>query len=188
MHFAKSLAASWTPTRHSRSKISRNGGASGPREERECWRRSATRLVEVDVESQRAWVLARDVRDMASAKSPNAARLLPAFDPWVIGASRRAAALLDPEHKARIYRGQGWISPALLVNGRMVGVWRHTRKGRRLLVEIEPFGMLSAWARAQLEAEVERLAEFLDCELSGSGRPIVLRRSGSHKRSGVLAA
>jgi uncharacterized protein YcaQ len=144
--------------------------------------------VEVDVESQRAWVLARDVRDMASAKSPNAARLLPAFDPWVIGASRRAAALLEPGHKARIYRGQGWISPVLLVNGRMVGVWRHTRKGRRLLVEIEPFGMLSAWARAQLEAEVERLAEFLDCELSGSGRPIVLRRSGSHKRSGVLAA
>ena len=122
--------------------------------------------VEVDVEGERAWVLARDVREMASAKSPNAARLLPAFDPWVIGASRRATALLDPGHKARIYRGQGWISPVLLVNGRMVGVWRHARKGRRLVVEIEPFGRLPAWARSQLEAEAERLAAFLDCELS----------------------
>jgi len=121
--------------------------------------------VEVDVEGTRHWVLARDVREMAAAESPNAARLLPAFDPWVIGASRSAAALLEPKHKARVYRMQGWISPVLLVDGRMVGVWKHARKGRRLLVEIEPFGKLPAWARTQVEAEAERLAEFLDCEL-----------------------
>jgi Winged helix DNA-binding domain len=53
-----------------------------------------------------------------SAKSPKTARLLPAFDPGVAGASRRAAALLDPQHKARVYRAQGWISSVLLVNGR----------------------------------------------------------------------
>jgi hypothetical protein len=111
--------------------------------------------VEVDVEGQRAWVLARDVHDMASARSPKAAQLLPAFDPWVVGASRRAAALFEPGHKARIYRGQGWISPGLLVNGRMVGVWRQARQGRRLLVEIDPFGRLPAWARAQLETEYQ---------------------------------
>jgi hypothetical protein len=121
--------------------------------------------VEVDVEGQRAWVLARDVREMASATSPNVARLLPAFDPWVVGASRDAAALLEPRHRARVYRGQGWISPVVLVNGRMVGVWRHARKGRRLLVELEPFGRLPAWARTQLEAEAARLAAFLNCGL-----------------------
>ena len=138
----------------------------GPRQGARMLEALGEEAVEVDVEGERAWVLARDVREMASAKSPNAARLLPAFDPWVIGASRRATALLDPGHKARIYRGQGWISPVLLVNGRMVGVWRHARKGRRLVVEIEPFGRLPAWARSQLEAEAERLAAFLDCELS----------------------
>jgi hypothetical protein len=36
-----------------------------------------------------------------------AARLLPAFDPWVIGASRDAAALLDHAHRSRVYRAQG---------------------------------------------------------------------------------
>jgi len=127
--------------------------------------------VEVDVEGQRAWVLARDVRELACAESPRAARLLPAFDPWVVGASRGAAALLEPRHKARVYRGQGWISPVVLVNGRMVGVWRHARKGRRLLVEIEPFGRLPAWARTQVEAESERLAVFLDGELELNWRP-----------------
>lgn len=121
--------------------------------------------VEVDVGHERAWVLARDVRKIAHAKSPNAARLLPAFDPWVVGASREAAALLEPRQKTRVYRRQGWISPALLVNGRMVGVWRHWRKGRRLIVEIEPFGKLPRWARAQAEAEAERLAKFFEGEL-----------------------
>lgn len=135
--------------------------------------------VEVDVEGERAWVLARDVGAISSAETPDAARLLPAFDPWVVGASRSAPSLLGPRHKPRVYRGQGWISPVLLVNGRMVGVWRHARKGRRLLVELEPFGRLPAWARTQLEAEAERLAAFLDCQLelhSQRGAPISRRR------------
>ena len=68
---------------------------------------------------------------------------------------------LDQRHEVRIYRPQGWVSPALLVNGQMVGVWRHARRGRRLLVEIEPFGTLPSWAAAQVEAEAERLAAFL---------------------------
>jgi hypothetical protein len=121
--------------------------------------------VEVDVGGQGAWLLAEDVRTMKQAKSADVARLLPAFDPWVIGASRTAPALLDPRHKLRVYRPQGWISPILLVNGRSVGVWKHARKGRRLQVEVEPFGRLPAWARPQLEAEAKRLAAFLDGEL-----------------------
>jgi uncharacterized protein YcaQ len=121
--------------------------------------------VEIAVDGEPAWASARDVRAMASAKTPDVARLLPAFDPWVAGASRRVAAQLDPKHKARVYRPQGWFSPVVLVNGRMVGVWKHERKGRRLVVEIEPFERLPAWARAQLEDEAGRMAEFLDGEL-----------------------
>jgi hypothetical protein len=119
---------------------------------------------EVDVEGDRAWILSRDLRAIASTESPHVARLLPAFDPWVVGASRRAAALLDPQHKARVYRPQGWFSPVVLVNGRMVGVWKHERKGKRLSIAIEPFERLPTWAREQLEAEAERLATFLRCE------------------------
>lgn len=121
--------------------------------------------VEIDVEGQLAWMLGREVRTMTRARSRNTARLLPAFDPWVVGASRNAPALVEQRHKTRVYRPQGWISPVVLVNGRMAGVWRHTRKGRRLEVEIEPFGRFPAWARAQLEAETKRLATFLGGEL-----------------------
>jgi hypothetical protein len=140
-------------------------GGLGPARGKRMLAALADEAVEVDVEGQRAWVLARDVRKLASAVSTNTARLLPAFDPWVAGGSRRNPALLDPRHKARVYRAQGWFSPVLLVNGRMVGVWRHERKRRRLVVELAPFGRLAAWARTQLETEAERLAAFLDCQL-----------------------
>jgi hypothetical protein len=121
--------------------------------------------VEIEVAGQRAWALATDVPELTAAELPNVARLLPAFDPWVIGASRSNPVSLDPRYKARVYRAQGWISPVVLVNGRMLGVWRHERKGRRLLLTIQPFDNLPAWARPQVEAEAERLAAFLDCTL-----------------------
>src|SRR5215467_5583257 len=107
---------------------------------------------EVTVGGKRAWVLARDLPGMLSATTQGIARLLPAFDPWVIGAARHAP-LFDPPHLARVYRPQGWISPVLLVNGRIAGTWKHTRNGHRLVVEAEPFGRLPAWARKQLYDE-----------------------------------
>ena len=125
--------------------------------------------VEVDVEGLRAWVLRRDRATLLAAKPPQAARLLPAFDPWVLGASR-LEGLLDPAHKPLVYRAQGWISPVVLVNGRIAGVWKHARKGRRLVVEVAPFVRLQTWARAQVQAEAERLAGFLGGELTVSIR------------------
>jgi hypothetical protein len=121
--------------------------------------------VEVEIEGQRAWVLAKDIPDIAAIKWRNIARLLPAFDPWVIGASRSNAALLDTAQRPRVYRPQGWIAPVVLVNGKIVGVWKHTLKGRRLLVTIDPFDNLPAWASDQLEAEARRLAAFLGGQL-----------------------
>ena len=121
--------------------------------------------MELDVEGEHCWMLAAHAGEATATKPANVARLLPGFDQWVIGASRSAPAQLDPEHKKRVYRPQGWISPVLLVNGRMEGVWRHERKGRRLAVEIEPFGALPAWARKQAEREAVRLQEFLGGEL-----------------------
>jgi len=140
-------------------------GGFGPAPGRRMLAALGDEAVEIDVEGQRAWALARDVPALTGATAPETARLLPAFDPWVAGASRSNPALLDPRHKARVYRPQGWLSPVLLVDGRIAGVWKHTRKGRRLLLEIEPFETLPTWAHGQLEAEAERLATFLDATL-----------------------
>lgn len=122
-------------------------------------------VVQVDVEGERALALGADVPELTAAATRNVARLLPAFDPWVNGMGRREP-MIDAEHVGRVYRQQGWVSPVILVNGRIAGVWSHRRTGRRLAVELEPFKPLPAWASRQLAAETRRLAEFLDCELS----------------------
>jgi hypothetical protein len=120
--------------------------------------------VELRIDGEDVLALAADGDEIASADPPDTARLLPGFDPWVVGTARYLPAQLDPALKARVYRPQGWISPVILVNGRMAGVWKHERKGSRLVVELEPFGSLPRWARAQLDAEADRLAAFLGLE------------------------
>src|SRR5581483_4387750 len=122
----------------------------------------ADEAVEVDVEGERAWMLEAHLADLARAEAPNVARLLPAFDPWIASVRN---GLVEPEHAPRVYRPQGWMSPVLLVKSRVAGVWRHALKGRRLAVEIEPFGRLPRWAGGEIEAEAKRLAEFLGGEL-----------------------
>jgi uncharacterized protein YcaQ len=120
---------------------------------------------EITIEGERFWMLAKDVADLASTKPPKVVRLLPAFDQWVICASRRVPALLDPQFRQRIYRLQGWVSPVLLVNGKMAGIWKHERKGRTLLIEISPFAKLPSWTRPHIAEEAERLAAFLGGDL-----------------------
>jgi hypothetical protein len=129
----------------------------------------------VDVDGTRAYLLAADAPGVAGAAPSRSVRLLPAFDQFVVTATRQADHLTPGPFKQKIYRPQGWLSPVLLVGGRMDGIWRQEAKGRRLLVTIEPFTKLAAWARRAAEGEAERLAAWNDAELelSWAGRAAV---------------
>ena len=140
-------------------------GPPQPRRGLAMLRSLGDQAVEVEIEADRAWALAQDVPGLTSAAAPDVARLLPAFDPWVISAPRREP-VLSPERVRQVYRPQGWISPVMIVNGRTAGVWRHARTGTRLTVELSPFDRLPPWARGQLETEAERLAVFAGGNLS----------------------
>jgi hypothetical protein len=121
----------------------------------------------VAVDGAPAWMLATDVADAARAEPAGAVRLVPAFDQYVVGATRHAERLLPPgDVRDRVYRAQGWLSPVLLVDGRMEGVWRHERRGARLAVHVEPFRAQPAWVREAGEREAQRLAAFLGGALS----------------------
>jgi Winged helix DNA-binding domain len=110
-------------------------------------------------------MLADDAEAAASAEPDGTVRLLPAFDQYVVGAPRGDDGVVPAAERARVYRPQGWLSPVLLVDGRMAGVWSHERAGDRVIVEIEPFARLSRAARAGAEAEAEALAGFLGGKL-----------------------
>lgn len=88
-------------------------------------------------------------------------RLLPSFDVFLLG-HRDKSHLVDPAHYKRVYRKAGWISPVLLVDGRVAGVWSHHREGRTLVVNVEPFGRAGPKVREGIEAGATDLGRFLE--------------------------
>jgi len=91
-------------------------------------------------------------------------RLLPIFDSYLL-AHREKDHLLSAQHYKRVYRNQGWISPVVLIDGAIAGVWSHKLENKKLLVKIEPFGKLSHLARAGIKREAESLALFFGSDL-----------------------
>jgi hypothetical protein len=157
------LAASGPVTRED---FARWWGDPRPAQGRRLIERLGDEVARVEVEGAQAYALAADLDGLAKAggrgkaAGPRTVRLLPAFDQYVVTATLQAEQLMPGPFKARVYRPQGWLSPVLLVGGRMDGVWRQEAKGKRLQVTIEPFVEPPAWARRAAEAEAERLAAW----------------------------
>ncbi len=128
-------------------------------------RRLGDEVVPVKVGGSAAWMLAADAEEIAEASPAPSVRLLPAFDQYVVAATRHAEQLMPGPFKDRVYRPQGWLSPVLLARGRMLGTWRQDLKGRRLQVTIEPFAKLPTTVRRQAEHEAERLATWTGATL-----------------------
>jgi len=119
----------------------------------------------VSVDGWEGWMLRDDVAAAGSSAPSGVVSLLPAFDGYVVGAPREETPVLAAAHRDRVYRRQGWLSPVLLVDGRIAGVWGHERKGGFLGVTIEPFGAVDEDVRAGAEREAQRLAEYFGDEL-----------------------
>lgn len=141
------------------------GGPSATRVE-QLVRTLGDEVTPVDVEGTRSWALASHARAIAGHEPVRSVRLLPTFDQYVIGSTAHSRALMPGEFRERVHRQAGWVSPVLTVDGRIEGVWSHARSGKRVSVAIDPFVRQAAWVRKGAEAEAERLASFLDAELS----------------------
>ena len=86
-------------------------------------------------------------------------RLLPAFDTYLMG-HRDRDFIAPPDLWRRILPGGGILRPAILVDGRAVGIWSSKRAGRKLKVVLEPFDKLDATTAAAVDAEVADVARF----------------------------
>ena len=98
---------------------------------------------ELATDGDLAWP--RDAPDPPARLPP---RLLPAFDPYLLGWRDRGFAV-DAEHARAVHPGGGIIRAVALVNGRAAGTWRRGRRG----VEIEPFAPLAARVAAALRRQ-----------------------------------
>jgi len=80
-------------------------------------------LTKVDVEGEDAYILSEHADDLARAKASTSVRLLGAFDQYVLGPGTKDPQILPTEHRAKVSKAAGWISPIVVVGGRITGVW-----------------------------------------------------------------
>ncbi|MEV4238655.1 MULTISPECIES: winged helix DNA-binding domain-containing protein [unclassified Nocardia] len=81
-------------------------------------------LTEVDISGRRAYILTEHADELAATKpARTAVHLLGAFDQYVLGPGTGDTELLPTEHRSRVSRAAGWISPILVLDGRIAGTW-----------------------------------------------------------------
>ncbi len=116
-------------------------------------------LEEVGVEGVQTYVLPGTAFPDAE---PAGVRLLSHYDVYVIACHPRGH--LIPEQKERIFlRGAG-PHPALLIDGRVAGVWSRKLHGRRMEIHVEPFGRLTGEQRRELADDAARVARTYGAE------------------------
>lgn len=86
-------------------------------------------------------------------------RLLSAYDNYLLG-YRDRELIIDPAHRPDVYIG-GVIRPTVLLDGRVIGIWRLARKAESAAVDVTPFGDLTKKVRAAIEAEAADIGRFI---------------------------
>jgi hypothetical protein len=121
---------------------------------------------EVEIEGWRGWALAATLEEVQAVEpSKGLVRLLPYFDPYTVALARQCQFLMDETYKGRVYRPQGWISPVVLVDGRIEGVWESDKKLAKTVVTVEMFAPPSAEVKEGIEVEASCLSTFLETEV-----------------------
>jgi Winged helix DNA-binding domain len=124
------------------------------------WKQIADELVEIE---PKRLLLARDVEEYERTRASRVVRLLPGFDPFLLPRQNRGYLVRSRAEYDRIYRPQGWITPAVLQGGRAVALWPWKRRGAKLEVTLEPLEPLRS--RTTVERELKALARYLGAEL-----------------------
>jgi hypothetical protein len=128
-------------------------------------REHADALVGVEVDGESGFVVrVEDAGELASTPDTPAGDvvLLPGFDPWVIAPLSHRRRAVPAGRESEVSRSAGWISPVLVVDGSVAGVWEHERQGGDLTVTVRPFAPVGAAVRRSAEEQARRYGPLLD--------------------------
>ena len=142
---------------------------------REVVRRYATTYGPVRRTQVRQWLAARrelpDPEPVAPepAAPSGSVRLLPEYDPYVMG-FREREQLVPPEVRAQVaahgkgrYEGPAG-TPFLVVDGLCAGIWSRKKTAKRVELSVEPARKLTRGEREALDHEAARIGLFLGLE------------------------
>jgi hypothetical protein len=143
------------------------GGWFGKRKLRAWFGELGDRVSEVDVDGDRAYLMAEDVEDLVSTKPTKAVRLLPGFDQYVLGPGTGDPHVVAPNRRSLVSKQSGWISPVVVAGGRVCGTWDLDRREAR----ISWFPEAGRIPRRAIGEEVARLATTLGRDLDVAIEP-----------------
>ena len=123
-------------------------------------------LLDSEIAEHNGLLLLREDMKTLQAASPemNSVHLLPYFDVYLL-AHRFKEHFLKPQFYKRVYRNQGWISPVVLINGEIAGVWSYKLSRQALEVETELFARVDSPTRKQIKERAAELADLFQCPL-----------------------
>lgn len=127
-----------------------------------AWSSIESELADVTVEGRRVHMLEADLKRIPASTS--SVQLLPGFDPYLMGHASRDH-LFDKAHRWKVSRISGWISPVVMVGGRVVGIWTHAVNRGRLRIDITPFAALKPRIVKEAGARAETIADALGTKL-----------------------
>lgn len=128
-------------------------------------REHADALAPVEVDGEAGFVVrAEDADELAATPDACAGDvvLLPGFDPWVLAPLSHRTWAVPSGRASEVSRTAGWISPVLVVDGAVAGVWEHERRAAELAITVHAFGAVSAPVRRAAEEHAQRYARLLD--------------------------
>ena len=112
------------------------------------------------VEQNGQLLLRKDIKILNAAPSDQSSvHLLPYFDVYLLAHAFKDHFLETRLYK-RVYRNQGWISPVVLIDGKIAGVWAYELSRQKIDIKVELFGRIARSARSQIELRAQALGEL----------------------------
>lgn len=103
----------------------------------------------------RSWILTEDLEALRSAPMPKGVRLLPPHDPYT--QMRDRETIVDKKYHREVWKTLGEPG-TVLTDGKITGLWRLRKSGRKLTVTIKTFDALQHRAKKLLQGEAELVA------------------------------
>jgi hypothetical protein len=75
-------------------------------------------------------------------------------------------------YRGRIFRAAGWNYPTIMADGVAIGIWGFRKRGRDVVIELEPFRPFNAREKKSIQEEVADIGKFLDISISCTLRGI----------------
>lgn len=130
------------------------------------WESLKPQLREIEYGSWRGSVLRKDEELLLKARATRGqVDLLPGFDVYLLSHIDKEQILNAANYK-RVYRAAGWISPVVLVDGRVRATWTMKKRRSSIHLNVQAFESFSNSQLSQLHKRMTELRDYYRMDVS----------------------